>query len=150
MKGRPTVYTDKLGREICDRLADGESVRSICRDDHMPDEKQVRTWALNDQHPFSPQYARAREIGYARLAEEIIEIADDSSDDWLPPENSDDDPRLNHEAVARSRLRVDTRKWLLSKMLPKMYGDKVTQEVTGKDGAPLVPVLNVTVTRDQS
>ena len=75
-------------------------------------------------------------------AEEIIEISDDSSGDELTDE--DGKTRINSEFVNRSRLRVDTRKWLMARMAPKKYGDKITQEVTGADGTPLVPIINLT------
>src|ERR1700759_4888640 len=100
--GRPSLYTEELAARICERLAAGETLRGICRDDGMPNERTVRTWAREDE-TFSPQYAKAREIGYQGMADEIVEIADSSGD---------------------ARLQVDTRKWLLSKALPKIYGDK--------------------------
>ena len=75
----------------------------------MPDERTVRRWALDDVEGFSDQYARAREIGYQGMADDLTEIAD----------AKDGDP-------ARDRLRVDTCKWLLSKVLPKVYGEKQT------------------------
>lgn len=132
-RGRPSSYTEKLGQEICMRLASGESLRSICRDEHMPDERRVREWALNLQHPFSPQYARAREIAYHSMADELFEIADDGSNDWME-RNDKDNPgyEANGEHMQRSRLRVDTRKWMLSRMLPKLYGDKVHVESDNK------------------
>lgn len=81
-------------------------------------------------HPeFGEQYARARQIGYQLLADELIEIADDSSGDVVETE---DGPRPNSEFTARSRLRLDTRKWMLSKMLPKVYGDKLDLNHTGQ------------------
>lgn len=122
-KGRPSLFSDKLGDEICAELAKGKTLRQICKDESMPAESTVRAWALDVDSPFSAQYARAREIGYARLADELLEIAD----------NDAKEP----DATARDRLRVDTRKWLLSKALPKLYGDKVINEHTGKDGAPI-------------
>ncbi|MRT15310.1 hypothetical protein GJV07_24135 [Enterobacteriaceae bacterium RIT711] len=72
------------------------------------------------------QYARAREVQAEILAEEIIEIADDSSGDVFV----DDDGReqTNHERVARSRLRVDARKWYASKLAPKRYGDRIQHD----------------------
>lgn len=141
--GRPSKYTPELGDEICARLAAGESLRQICRDDSMPDESAVRGWALNLEHPFSPLYTRAREIGYHGMADEVLEIADDGRNDTLTDEDGNE--ITNQDVIQRSRLRVDTRKWILAKMLPKIYGDKITQEVTGKDGTALVPVLNVTI-----
>ena len=85
----------------------------------MPDRSTVRAWAL-DNPIFSAQYARAREIGWTDIAEDLLDIADDKAGD-----------------PSRDRLRVDTRKWLLSKMLPKVYGDKNTTELTGPGGGPV-------------
>lgn len=132
--GRKTLYTEKVAKEICDRLADGESLNSICKDDGMPSERTVRTWALDKNHPFSPKYAQAREIGYLKMADELLDIADDGTNDWMVREREDGSSTelVNHEHIQRSKLRVDTRKWLLSKMLPKVFGDKVQH--TGDDG----------------
>lgn len=89
----------------------------------MPPESTVRKWALEDRDGFSAQYATAREIGYQSMADELLDIADDSSGDVSSDE--DGNKKFNGEFASRSRLRVDTRKWLLSKALPKVYGDKL-------------------------
>jgi hypothetical protein len=116
-------------------MAEGESLRSICRDESMPASSTVFGWLATDK-AFSEQYARACEARTNAMAEEIIEIADDSSADALrDPETGDE--RLNAEFVARSRIRIDTRKWLMARMAPKKYGDKVSQEVSGPDGGPI-------------
>lgn len=148
MAGRPSKYTPTLGDEICDRLAKGESLNAICKDAYMPAESTVRAWALDINHPISANYARSREIAYHRMAEELLFIADDGTNDTMVDE--DGNRITNHDVIQRSRLRVDTRKWILSKMLPKVFGDKITQEVTGKDGSALVPVLNVTIGKPKS
>ncbi len=136
--GRPTIYTEELAATICAKLADGESLRAICEADEMPDEKTVRTWALENAHGFSPQYARAREIGYQSLAEDLLDIADDARNDWMVRRGEDDAGWVaNGEHIQRSRLRIDTRKWMLSKVLPKVYGDKTTQEHVGEGGGPV-------------
>lgn len=105
----------------------------------MPHESTVRSWALDDREGFSTQYARAREIGYFSMADELLEVADDGRNDWM--ERSDDNGgiswQLNGEHIQRSRLRVDTRKWMLSKALPKVFGDKVTQEHVGDPDRPV-------------
>lgn len=136
--GRPTTYTKKLAAEICRRLAAGCMLRDIARDRDMPPESTVRTWANHDVEGFSAPYARAREIGYQAMADEIIEIADNATNDWMERQSRDGKERLvlNSEHVQRSKLRVDARKWLLSKALPKLYGDKV--EHSGPEGGPLV------------
>jgi len=85
---------------------------------------------------FRDQYAHAREAQADYWAEEIVEIADDGSNDTYT--DKDGNKRTDQEVIARSRLRVDTRKWLMARMAPKKYGDKITQEHTGQDGGPLV------------
>jgi hypothetical protein len=130
--GRKSTYTQKIADLICERLAAGESLRAICRDDGMPTEAAVRLWARDDVQGFASQYAHARALGYERLAEELLEIADDGSSDTH--QDADGNERTNAEVVARSRLRVDTRKWLLSKMLPKVYGERSTHEHVGENG----------------
>lgn len=138
-QGRPSLYTGDLALEICKRLSEGRTLRDVCRDGDMPQESTVRHWATEDREGFFAQYAKAREVGYQAMADETLEICDDGSNDWLERQD-DDDKRtyvLNGEHVQRSRLRVDTRKWLLSKALPKIYGDKVTQEHTGPNGGPV-------------
>lgn len=120
---RRPVYNTELGHEICRRLTEGDTLRVICRGDDMPTESTVRLWVLDDVEGFSAQYARARLVGYHTMADDLLDIAD----------NNATDPG----AVNRDRLKVDTRKWLLSKALPKIYGDRVMAELTGKDGAPI-------------
>lgn len=134
---RPSKFTQALADEICSRIADGESLRSICLSEGMPDKVTVLRWLADDEKhkEFCTQYVRAREAQADRLAEEILEIADDGTRDTYTDENGNE--RVNQEVVARSRLRVDARKWLASKMAPKKYGDKVQQEISGPDGGPI-------------
>lgn len=133
--GRASLYSKALADRICKRLAAGESLRSICRDDKMPSESTVRRWALEDMRGFSAQYAQARDLGLDTIADEILDIADDGLNDTYKDE--DGNKRTDHDVIARSRLRVDARKWYLSKMAPKRYGDKISAELTGADGGPI-------------
>ena len=129
--GRPSSYSQLLADTICERIACGESVRTICNDPEMPATGTVYVWL--GKHPdFQDQYARARDQQVAALAEEILDIADDGSNDWME-NNKPNCPGYmeNGEAMARSRLRVDTRKWLLSKLAPKKYGEKLDLNHTG-------------------
>ena len=131
--GRPTVYTSEISKEICERLASGQSLNRICKDDHMPHRATVMRWLLSEDeiyNSFCDNYAKAREIQYQLMADDIIDIADDGVNDYVQsadPEN--EGYRLNGENVGRSRLRVDTRKWFMSKVLPK-FADK--QQVESK------------------
>lgn len=123
--GRPTDYLPEVGEDICNLLMLGESLRSICKRQGMPAIRTVMYW-LQRHEDFMQQYARAREVQAELLAEEIIAIADDSNGDVIVDENGNE--QTNHERVARSRLRVDARKWYASKLAPKRYGDKITHE----------------------
>src|SRR3990167_2857553 len=140
-KGRPSKFNAGTALAICEHLAAGMTLREVCRQVGMPAESTVRAWAIDDREGFSAQYAQAREIGYHVMADELLEIADDGTNDWMERQNKDGSTFtvLNGEHVQRSRLRVDTRKWLLSKALPKIYGDKAAMELTGKDGDALIP-----------
>ena len=135
------MYDGDVATRICEEISAGRSLRSICEDEGMPDKATVLRW-LDKHEEFRDQYARAREVQADYYAEDIIEIADDSSFDVI--KGDDDTPdRVNSEFVNRSRLRVDTRKWLMARMAPKKYGDKITQEVTGKDGGPVETVTRI-------
>lgn len=124
------LYTPELAELICERLADGETLKAICRDDGMPDARTVRRWAMDNLEGFGKRYSQARELGYLKMADEIIDLADDASADSYQEGSS---RRPDHAAVQRSRLQVDTRKWLLAKALPKIYGDRQNHEVEAGD-----------------
>lgn len=129
---------------ICERMAEGNSLRSVCDSgrDVLPSWQTVLEW-LRDDSKLAEQYAMACELRTDHMADEILEIADASENDTFTDENGNE--RTNQEVVARARLRVDTRKWLLSKMSPRKYGDRVTQEVTGANGGPVESTVSVTV-----
>jgi hypothetical protein len=92
----------------------------------MPTVSTVCRW-LNDNKEFHDQYARAREVQADVIGEETFEIVDDGRNDWIEAETKNGDPyvKLNDEAIQRSKLRLDQRKWWLSKLAPKKYGDRV-------------------------
>ncbi len=122
--GRPSLYTNELAADICRRLAEGETLRSVCRDKVMPDKATVLRWLGDKAKPeFRDQYAHARDMQADALFDEALEIADDVSGDWST--DKDGKKVLDHENIQRSRLRVDTRKWAAGKMAPKRYGDKL-------------------------
>ncbi|QPS76049.1 terminase small subunit protein [Delftia acidovorans] len=100
---------------------------------------------------FREQYACARDAQADKLVEEMLEIADEECTMVRSDKHGskDDDGQGNTEvvfdatAVARNKLRVDARKWVASKMAPKKYGDKVTQEVVGAGGGPVETVTRI-------
>jgi hypothetical protein len=136
--GRPSSYSAALADKICDRIASGESLLSICKADNVPSQSMVFRW-LNQHAAFREKYARARDAQADVLAEETLEIADDGSNDWIF-RNDPDNPGylLNGEHVQRSKLRIDARKWFASKVAPKKYGDKV--QLAGDAENPLTVV----------
>lgn len=115
---RPTKYTKEIATQICSRIAEGESVRTICKDNKMPAASTVFYWLLDkDKKTFLEQYETARNIQAENMFEELIEIADIDED------------------VQKARLKTDIRKWYLSKVLPKKFGDRsvlTTEDEQGK------------------
>lgn len=144
--GRPTKITPEVQQEILERLTQGESARSICKDAHMPHWSAFCRFKRDPKNKeFLDQYALAWADGLAAWEHEIDCIAADSSRDFQP--DGKGGVKSDNTAVNRDRLRVDTKKWIMSKRMPHLYGDKVQQEITGKDGAALQPVFNITVER---
>jgi len=132
------TYTPEIAALICKRLADGETLRAICRDLGRPAESTVRSWVLADVNDFAAQYTRAREVGYLCMADEIIDESRSCRDSVKKTVKSDGSEELVYmDAVDRSRIRVDTLKWTLSKVLPKVYGDRVAVDATVKNAKPL-------------
>lgn len=127
-------FTPEMAARICERISDGESLRAILADDEMPASSTVFKW-LSENAAFSEQYARAREAQADAVFDEILTIADDGRNDWMERENADGENigwAINGEAVRRSQLRIDARKWMAGKLRPKKYGDKVDVEHTGQ------------------
>lgn len=123
MAPRHRLYTPEIADEILEQLADGHSLRDICDRDGMPSRGAVQHWVINDHDGFASRYARAREAALGLMQDDLLAISDDGRNDTVA--DKDGNERTNVDVVQRSRLRVDTRKWLLSKLMPKQYGDRV-------------------------
>jgi hypothetical protein len=133
--GRPSIFTPKLADEICARIAMGNSLRKVCAADDMPDIVTVIAWC-REKPQFSQQYDRACADRGNHLAEEALEIADETPE-TEPVRDKDGniiDMRLHSAYVSWQKNRVDARKWFASKLAPKRFGDKVQTEVSGVDG----------------
>jgi hypothetical protein len=128
------MFTQEKGDQVCALLAEGSSLRKAAAACGVS-ASHVLDWTKGNAE-FGEQYARARARGYELLADEIIEISDDASHDVIQTEQGE---KPNTEFVARSRLRVDSRKWMLAKMLPKVYGDKI--EATHELGETFTKVV---------
>lgn len=131
--GRPSEFTQSIADEICDRIAKGESLRSITspeRDDFMPCESTVRSWLAKGDagdEPFAEflrQYARARDHQADAKFDQAWEIAE----------------KATAENVAVARLQIDTIKWQASKLAPKKYGDKLDVNHGGEVGVSVTYV----------
>lgn len=124
--GRPTKYTPELADRICAELSLGYSIRTVCHGEDMPSVKTIFNW-FRKYPEFLQQYTRAKEEAADAMAEDILDIADDASNDYMMVTRKDGSEayQLNGEHVQRSKLRIDTRKFLMAKMKPKRYGDKL-------------------------
>jgi hypothetical protein len=125
--GRPTKYDPKIASDICIRMAAGESVRGICKDANMPCFRTVMGWAHDQNQPaykagFPVKYQAAMQSMAQNMFDELLEIADDDTCE-----------------AQRSRIMVDTRKWYLSKCLPKVFGDKLNLDHSGEIGLRVIP-----------
>ncbi|MEO7198590.1 MAG: hypothetical protein ABIY56_00050 [Dokdonella sp.] len=134
--GRPTLYSSQVADAIVDWIYQDYTLRQICALPNMPDKSTIMRW-LAKHEDFRDHYARAHEIRAFSMEEEVNEIADDSSNDYMERVLKDGTTELvpNEEVISRSRLRIDTKKWLMGIKAPKRYGKQVA--ITGKDGGPL-------------
>ncbi len=147
--GRPSKYSASLVDEICKRLSEGESLNKICAEDEMPSTVTIWTWL--DKYPeFLTKYARAREAQAEFYASEIINIADEEPKHFVPDPDGGESERIDSAGIARNRLRVDARKWVASKLLPKKYGDKIQQEVSGPDGKAIQAEVRIEFVRTKN
>jgi hypothetical protein len=106
-----------IGELVCEGLEEGKALKDICQSsDALPDERTVRRWIRDESHPLSPLYARARETGLQKLGDDVLALADSADEN-------------NYQAV---KLAIDARKWYLSKLMPKVYGDRQHLDVESK------------------
>jgi len=140
--GRPTKYSQELADEICGQLANGDSMRTVCKPDNMPCKATVFNW-IRTKEGFLDQYTRAKQESADALTDEMLDIADDATNDWMEKLDKDEQSigyQVNGDHIQRSRLRIETRKWLASKLKPKKYGDKV--QLSGDPENPLTVLIN--------
>lgn len=142
-KGRNTLYTDKLADEICEMISNTSFGLERISEHFNVDRSQITRW-LQKYPEFRIKYTRAKEEQADYLAEEIMKISDDASKDLISGQFGE---MPNSAAIARAKLQIDTRKWLMSKLKPKSYSDKIDVNVGGQDGNPLVvhtiPQINI-------
>lgn len=136
---RKSSWNEETENIICERIAGGESLRAITQDKNMPSASEVYR-KLGDIESFRDKYARAREIQMEHHLEMIFEIADNCTDDieLIRDSNGMQKEVIKHSAIQRARLQIDARKWAMSKLAPKKYGDKLLNEHSGK-----IAVVNI-------
>ena len=146
--GRPTLYSEELASRICSRIAtSSDGLKAICAEDKMPNPDTIYLWMMKHKE-FSEKYARARQDQAQLLADEIVEISDEREYVSIPTKNGSYDA-IDRGATERNRLRLDARKWVASKLLPKKYGDKPIQ-VGGIDGKPIEAAITVQFVKSQN
>jgi hypothetical protein len=128
--GRPSKYTPELANEICERLSEGEPLRQICRDDHMPAWQKIYEWMQKDES-LSGAIARAREVGQDAIAEDILREMDQKPERIL----SKGGGRIDSGYVQLIKARADVKLKLLAKWNPKRYGDNI--KLSGDPENPL-------------
>jgi len=122
------MFSQAIADDICERIAEGEPLRVICRTEGMPAWRTVYHW-LEERPDFAARIARARVSGFDAIAEDCLDIADETNLDTVRDKEGNE--RQNTEWISRSKLRVDTRLKLLAKWDPKRYGDKLETTVKG-------------------
>lgn len=118
---KQSTYDKEVTEEILERISKGETLKAICRDLEWPPSSTFRHWVLQDHDNLMARYDSARQLQAESWQDDLMDEASDEA-----------------KETQRSRLIVDTKKWLMAKMHPRVYGDKVENTVVGKDGGPLV------------
>jgi hypothetical protein len=118
-------YSAEIADRILHALMSGQPLCDICAEPDMPSTASVQNWIKDDRCSFKARYREAREIGYQAVCDQLLKIVDDRRNDWIVRRREDGsfETMLDPERVNRAELRVKTRCWLLSRMLPKQFGD---------------------------
>jgi len=151
--GRPTIYTREAADIAVAGVSSGQSLRRVCREHpELPDEATIRSWYLRDIDGFTARYTQAREMQADAMADELIDIADTPELGTTIKTFADGTQEVvEGDMINHRRLRYDARKWLMSKIYPKKYAERLQNQNLDKDGNPadpVIPVLNVTVSRE--
>lgn len=138
---RPTIYTEEIGNLILARFAGGETILQICEDEDFPHRASVYRWIASDKAEFAAfqkEYLIASKAHALALADEVLEISDDTSNDTITKTSKNGDSEYdvaNNEWISRSRLRVETRFKLMAKRAPAMFGEAL--QLGGMDGGAI-------------
>lgn len=130
--GRPSSYTPEIAEEICDRIASGETLTALCREQSMPALRTVMGWL--DKPEFAPRYARAKYLRLEVMAEEIKQLADECREGVKTKVADGITETWTGDMVERSKLQIESRKWLLARLAATTYGDGVGQLAPSQTG----------------
>lgn len=131
------AFDQAIADKICERIAQGEPLRQICRDEQMPAWRTVYDW-LESESDFAARFARAREIGFDAIAQEALQIADETQEGvetTVKPDGSVEEKR--GDMLGHRKLRIETRLKLLAKWDPKRYGDRIQNDISGGLGVTI-------------
>jgi hypothetical protein len=131
--GRPTIYTDEIAHYICTAIESGRNLQEIVEEDGMPCRHTVNRWVEKNPE-FCSAYYRARRLQADFFADQILNIADETTSDYV---DGKDGRTVNHEHINRSKLRVESRKWLMTRVSPEKWGDKVEKIHSGNPNNPV-------------
>lgn len=135
---RVSLFTQDIADAICELLADGKALRTICEAEDMPHRATVFRWLAADP-AFAEQYGKAREAQADALADDIVAIADECRKGTKTVRKANGDVEVTEiDMIERARLQVDARKWVAAKLKPKKYGDQMRTELTGENGGALL------------
>lgn len=137
-RGRPTKYDPAKVEEVLAQLCEGQTLSAICRKPGMPHLNTMLGWVREDRDGLSVRYARARALGCELIADAIIDLADDIP---LMVMGSDGKMMPNHAGIAQVRVQIDARKWMLAKMMPEKYGNRVQVESEQAIGPQHITIL---------
>jgi len=147
--GKHPSYTLDMAIRVCEAISESQiGIKKLClENDWMPSATTIKKWVRedakeyeSDKEGFATLYARAKEDQADVIFDEMIDIADDKTEDTITTEFG---LQGNSVAVARARLQIDTRKFISAKLKPKKYGDKLDLTTDGKEIQSLIPVINV-------
>jgi hypothetical protein len=134
--GRPSTFDEAIAAEICERLAEGEPLRAICREEGMPPWRTVYGW-MESNEDFSARIARGRVIGQEAILEDTLLIANEPQEGIRREVSETGVKTISEDMLGHRKLQIETRLKLLAKWNPKKYGEKLSTELTGANGGPL-------------
>lgn len=141
--GRPSDYDEAVAEEICLDIATSTvSLETICERDDFPDVRTVYRWLMRHDE-FRQQYTRAKELQVQVMADQILPIADTTQTGIKRKITDAGEEITEGDMIEHRKLQIDSRKWLLAKLMPKKYGDKLSTELSGPDGGAIPVSLEI-------